>query len=85
MIDLPDLNNEAEATNDHQVSINKSKPSNHGDENNLSMNQTYTDSTTQSKSQEANPTSSPSDDTYYEVETLLKTKYMKGKKHYLVH
>ena len=84
MRDLPDQSYEAEAANDHEVSIDQSKHQNHGGENNLTMNQTHADSTTQSKSQEANPSSSQSDDTYYEVETLLKMKFMKGKKHYLV-
>ena len=84
MRDLPDLSNEAEATNDHEVSIDQNKHQNHGGENNLTMNQTHADSTMQSKYQEANPSSSQSDDTYYEVETLLKMKFMKGKKHYLV-
>ena len=69
---------------DHEVSIDQSKHQNHGGENNLTMNQTHADSTTQSTSQEANPSSSQSDDTYYEVENLLKMKFMKGKKHYLV-
>ena len=91
MRDLPDPEDAVKETVDPDVSIDQNPKPNHVNENNLMGNQTkepdQSDAGTSSQgmSQEANPPSSQSDDTYYEVETLCKMEYIRGKKHYLVH
>ena len=89
MRDLPDVNEEEE-TDEQEVSIPQNEhPTTAGSDNTTEnqakeQNQPDADNTAQGKTK-ANPPSSQSDDTYYEVESLLKIKYIRGKKHYLVH
>ena len=91
MRDLMEQNNGAEAANDQEVRTEQTEQPNPINDDSLQKSQTKepdqpgADNETQGKSQEANPPSSQSDDTYFEVETLLKMKYIRGKKHYLVH
>ena len=89
MRDLPDVNEEEE-TDEQEVSIPQNEhPTTAGSDNTTEnqakeQNPPDADNTAQGKTK-ANPPSSQSDDTYYEVESLLKMKYIRGKKHYLVH
>ena len=83
MRDLIEQNNDAKAANDQEVRTEQTEQPNPINDDSLQKSQTKepdqpgAENETQGKSQEANPPSSQSDDTYFEVETLLKMKYIR--------